>query len=62
MTPPAEKVALKPCPFCGGEAEERKHSKRFDGDYVTSVGCCARVIDVGDNSRKIWNTRAGDAR
>jgi hypothetical protein len=30
-TPPE----LKPCPFCGGEAE----IKRFFGEYFLSVGC-----------------------
>ena len=51
---------LKPCPFCGGEAE-LWHNKTWD--YVvrcTNKGCAARTRQYHENSNgavDAWNTR-----
>ena len=37
---------LKPCPFCGGEAEYNA-----DSDVVVCINCCAST------DKKIWNKR-----
>ena len=41
---------LKPCPFCGGEADV------YMG-YTTDLVCCTRC-PVHDLNREDWNTRA----
>jgi len=48
------KQEIKPCPFCGGEAE-------YTGVYNTGIRCnkCGIKIFKGSQSRceKVWNTR-----
>ena len=44
-----EAVALKPCPFCGGEAKLVGEAERF----VRCAKCSA------ENIARLWNTRAG---
>jgi len=31
---------LKPCPFCGGEAESRKTNLYMDKAYIVECKCC----------------------
>ena len=68
---PNELIDLKPCPFCGGEAE----SSREPG-YIWRVTCrnhikCRAVVRVDsiirlnesvakEEAENIWNNRAGD--
>lgn len=64
---------LKPCPFCGGEAEEKyvKRKKllaKFRYPYVTHVPyiCCkvcsasSHVKWTREDAIEAWNRRAGD--
>src|SRR6188768_2305776 len=60
ITPPADLMALSPCPFCGGVAD-------LNGDdtcgYFVSCrtrDCCMfnRAIWAADEIRNAWNTRA----
>jgi Lar family restriction alleviation protein len=53
---------LKPCPFCGGEAEfHRIGDRRFS----TTIGCtnCGAMIETGEtfNHGRAWNTRVAEA-
>lgn len=51
-------VKLKPCPFCGGEAEI---AARIDKCYAICKGCgaVAAGADTIDNAAKTWNKRIG---
>lgn len=59
-------VKLKPCPFCGGEAE-LKHEKLFFSQisYVECKGCHARISNklveanwcADEEAQKAWNKR-----
>lgn len=54
---------LKPCPFCGGEAELRGfHAPEFWA-ACPKIGCKASTEGFGSKGRAIaaWNTRASDA-
>ncbi len=49
---------LKPCPFCGGEAEfERKGDRRQS--TIVSCTCCGATQECGEewDHGKTWNTR-----
>ena len=49
---------LKPCPFCGEEAEMRHD--RFNRPYIECIQGCARTPDYWGNYAfiiKTWNTR-----
>lgn len=49
---------LKPCPFCGGEAEfERKGDRRQS--TIVSCTCCGATQECGEEwgHGKTWNTR-----
>lgn len=59
---------LKPCPFCGGEAEHRNEVLRLNGysrgvkrHYIQCRKCCCRTIafDWDDEKEmiRIWNRR-----
>ena len=68
MTPdPAGRVALKPCPWCGGEAGSHPDEIGSGGQHVTPyhVGCrrCRMVFSEEEEADAIaaWNTRAADA-
>ena len=43
---------LKPCPFCGGEAEQ---TSRFD---VKCNGCGAEINALPGQAPELWNRRA----
>jgi Lar family restriction alleviation protein len=50
---------LKPCPFCGGEAEI--HAFTFDGPYyVNCLGCAMQTPNTHTRAELIsaWNTRS----
>lgn len=62
-------MELKPCPFCGGEAEwEYREWNRHDetGDdgtgwaRCTNRGCGAQIFDDRDSAIERWNRRAAD--
>lgn len=49
---------LLPCPFCGGEAEE-KHRPNFNAVKCTTCHATVPQSDVGyGDARKLWNRRA----
>ena len=56
--PKRSETALKPCPFCGGEAISR--GSDYDGYWVTCRGCMAFPFKKNTRERAIeaWNTRA----
>lgn len=55
---PREKVELKPCPFCGGEAEMFSMSDRI-GVRCADVMCAGshRLPAAGEDSVALWNRR-----
>lgn len=55
---PREKVVLKPCPFCGGEAEMFSMSDRI-GVRCADVMCAGshRLPAAGEDSVALWNRR-----
>lgn len=50
------KEELKPCPFCGGEAMERKSNKLY---YVFCKNCSVKTVDsiTKDAAIEAWNGR-----
>ena len=59
---------LKPCPFCGGEAELWRHSTTGHLNrpaWVACMGRCSVLVsrEYGSDAEAItaWNTRASDA-
>jgi Lar family restriction alleviation protein len=58
---------LKPCPFCGGNAEMTKENHGIGRPFVYRVGCltincCGRVMtQTGQHTKaeasELWNTR-----
>lgn len=68
----ASKTTLKPCPFCGGDAEISVHGDEYE--LVAAVGCAdctARVRITDDTTTRnldaleraavaAWNRRAGE--
>ena len=64
MTEQVEKVALKPCPFCGGEAERftigADEPSNAGGDVIFCTRCQASShVEFGrkENLVSAWNTR-----
>lgn len=61
-------IELKPCPFCGGEAELNKSFTNNWSAYVMCSDCSARTalfvqsIDwcANDEAVKAWNRRVSD--
>ena len=61
-------IKLKPCPFCGGEAEMKIHEHIPRGfDYTPRCkdsSCCGRIMKKWNNeetARYAWNLRKGGA-
>jgi Lar family restriction alleviation protein len=55
-------VALKPCPFCGGEAEERNASNLV---FIVRCRTCKATTDrerCAIDACYAWNTRAKETR
>ena len=53
-------TALKPCPFCGGEATiyEDRHENITYGYTVACDNCCATVFaDTEKEAIEAWNKR-----
>lgn len=51
---------LKPCPFCGGEAELHEYDNQFsEVVYIISCSKCNCKMELNHESRLvyIWNTR-----
>lgn len=61
---------LKPCPFCGGEAEEKyiKRNLKYRLFYFRDIthfvyihcktcGCTSRVHETKENAIEAWNRR-----
>jgi hypothetical protein len=59
----AETVVLKPCPFCGGEAELTGYRAPEFWVHCPQIGCKASTEAFGSKERAIaaWNTRATQA-
>jgi Lar family restriction alleviation protein len=55
-------IELKPCPFCGGEAEfERLGTRRQSCIVVcTECGCHHESSDENEHNGSSWNRRVGD--
>ena len=51
------KIALEPCPFCGGSQQTIKSSMRWG--YFVSCSCAAVGPSAGsrDEAARAWNTR-----
>jgi len=47
---------LKPCPFCGGEAESMVNGKWY---YIFCVDCHARTVEFKEywQAGQAWNNR-----
>ena len=58
---------LKPCPFCGGEAETKRH-KFFVGSDTYGVVCTkceartSQFFDTQAEAIEAWNRRADDEK
>lgn len=57
---------LKPCPFCGGEAELRAvDNEKINTDwYVLCLGCCVETFPSYSRKKaaESWNRRAGEPK
>lgn len=60
-TLPAEKVALEPCPFCGGKAAwgEGEQKTRYGNEQAYCTNCYAMTAPEGTKAKaaRSWNTR-----
>lgn len=66
VVPVTEREKLKPCPFCGGEAELwRASADRRRSAWIACMGKCAVLITkehtTDDDAIAAWNRRAGMA-
>lgn len=60
-----KKIELKPCPFCGGDAELKDLERQFDRWECScnNPDCDAIVATYGstpEEAAEKWNRRAGD--
>lgn len=57
------KIKLKPCPFCGGDAEMQQGKYQgLSTFYVSCLGCGAQtdLEYAGEFAAELWNGRVGD--
>lgn len=60
--------ALKPCPFCGGEAHSMQHRSGDEDIFYTTIGCKSCFVSTADfedapkDAAASWNTRVPDPR
>lgn len=60
-----EPMPLKPCPFCGGEAEKKKYFFQHKLVYVVMCGGCGSrspmfLEEAKERAIEAWNRRAND--
>lgn len=51
-----QKISLKPCPFCGGEARLRKHQRLEQTWYVQCNDCGIRTKNYTQCAYESWKT------
>lgn len=51
---------LKPCPFCGGQAEVEQHGTHRQSHVIACMDCGGRLEtgEVNEFRNRAWNTRA----
>lgn len=61
-----EKIKLKKCPFCGGEAifalgHDYRKEHGFEGEYVVCIYCGIQTMlcDSPEKAAMLWNRRGG---
>lgn len=58
----ASEARLKPCPFCGGEAEERRSGRGSEPKFeivCTACGCKTFKTVASPSHIRAWNRRDG---
>ena len=60
---PTEKTELKPCPFCGGEAELQPEGLTACGYWVKCSECGieqSETCEFAEDAIEVWNRRVHD--
>lgn len=52
-------MTLKPCPFCGGDAEFERHGTTRQSCIIVcdNCGCTLETGETGEHCGDLWNTR-----